>query len=392
MMTEIEFLRKVTEIGGTAYVAGGWVRDRLMGRCSHDKDYVVCGINENNFTSGFPDAQKTGNSFPVFILSVDGRPCDVAMARTEKKKGAGYKGFVVEYGPAVTIEEDLFRRDTTINSMAWSSEEDKLIDPFGGQADIKAKMIRATSDHFCEDPVRALRAARQAAEFDFTIEMRTLEMMECCGPELLYEPKERIFGELKRAMLSNRPSLFLSMLAEAGIIAAVILPLDEIWKRQSGDGGEDFNHAMSLLDKTAELCQRSEVRFASLVRSIGLSLEGREDLLDEIDRTLRLPGVWRRCAEFASLHLPDPATGKAPAVAVDTLTKLQNHPIGIDGCIAITKAEGTIDSYPFLVNSEFYIEVMKSVRAELPAGIEGKARGEWIRARQIEEIGRICGV
>lgn len=391
-MTEIEFLRKVTEIGGTAYVAGGWVRDRLMGRCPHDKDYVVCGINENNFTSGFPDAQKTGNSFPVFILSVDGRPCDVAMARTEKKKGAGYKGFVVEYGPAVTIEEDLFRRDTTINSMAWSSEEDKLIDPFGGQADIKAKMIRATSDHFCEDPVRALRAARQAAEFDFTIEMRTLEMMECCGPELLYEPKERIFGELKRAMLSNRPSLFLSMLAEAGIIAAVILPLDEIWKRQSGDGGEDFNHAMSLLDKTAELCQRSEVRFASLVRSIGLSLEGREDLLDEIDRTLRLPGVWRRCAEFASLHLPDPATGKAPAVAVDTLTKLQNHPIGIDGCIAITKAEGTIDSYPFLVNSEFYIELMKSVRAELPAGIEGKARGEWIRARQIEEIGRICGV
>ncbi len=386
MMTEIEFLRKVTEIGGTAYVAGGWVRDRLMGRCPHDKDYVVCGINENNFTSGFPDAQKTGNSFPVFILSVDGRRCDVAMARTEKKKGAGYKGFVVEYGPAVTIEEDLFRRDTTINSMAWSSEEDKLIDPFGGQADIKAKMIRATSDHFCEDPVRALRAARQAAEFDFTIEMRTLEMMECCGPELLYEPKERIFGELKRAMLSNRPSLFLSMLAEAGIIAAVILPLDEIWKRQSGDGGEDFNHAMNLLDKTAELCQRSEVRFASLVRSIGLSLEGREDLLDEIDRTLRLPGVWRRCAEFASLHLPDPATGKAPAVAVDTLTKLQNHPIGIDGCIAITKAEGIIDSYPFLVNSEFYIEVMKSVRAELPAGIEGKARGEWIRARQIEEI------
>ncbi|MDD4838816.1 MAG: hypothetical protein PHX99_06405 [Synergistaceae bacterium] len=389
MMTEIEFLRKVTEIGGTAYVAGGWVRDRLMGRCPHDKDYVVCGINENNFTSGFPDAQKTGNSFPVFILYIDGRPCDVAMARTEKKKGIGYKGFVVEYGPDVKIEEDLFRRDTTINSIAWSPEEDKLIDPFGGQTDIKGKKIRATSDHFCEDPVRALRAARQAAEFDFTIEMRTLEMMECCGPELLYEPKERIFGELKRAMMSDRPSIFFSMLAEAGVIAAVILPLGEIWKRQSEDGGEDFSYAMSLLDKTAKLCQRPEVRFASLVRSIGLSLEGREDLLDEIDRTLRLPGVWRRCAEFASLHLPEPATGKAPAVAVDTLTKLQNHPIGIDGCIAITKAEGTIDSYPFLENSEMYLDVMKKARAELPAGIERKARGEWIRARQIEAVSKL---
>ena len=108
--------------------------------------------------------------------------------------------------------------------------------------------------------------------------------------------------------------------------------------------------------------------------------------MDEIDRELRLPNIWRRCAEFASLHLPEPATGKAPAVAVDTLTKLQNHPIGIDGCIAITKAEGTIDSYPFLENSEMYLDVMKKARTELPAEIEGKARGEWIRARQIEEI------
>ena len=226
-------------------------------------------------------------------------------------------------------------------------------------------------------------------KFDFTIEMRTLEMMECCGPELLYEPKERIFGELKRAMMSDRPSIFFSMLAEAGVIAAVILPLGEIWKRQSEDGGEDFSYAMSLLDKTAKLCQRPEVRFASLVRSIGLSLEGREDLLDEIDRTLRLPGVWRRCAEFASLQLPDPSAGKEAAVAVDTLTKLQNHHIGIDGCIAITKAEGTMDSYPFLANSELYLEAMKKVRTELPPGIEGKARGEWIRAKQIEAVSKL---
>ena len=388
-MTEIEFLRKVTEIGGTAYVAGGWVRDRLMGRCPHDKDYVVCGINENNFTSGFPDAQKTGNSFPVFILYIDGRPCDVAMARTEKKKGIGYKGFVVEYGPDVKIEEDLFRRDTTINSIAWSPEEDKLTDPFGGQADIMAKTIRATSDHFCEDPVRALRAARQAAEFDFSIEMRTLEMMGCCGPELLYEPKERIFGELERAMLCDRPSIFFSMLAEAGILGTVITSFDEMWKSQHENGGEDFIRAMSRLDKTAELCQRPEVRFASLVRSIMLSLEDRGDLLDEIDRELRLPNIWRRCAEFASRHLPDPSTGKDAAAAVDTLTKLQNHPIGSDGCIAITKAEGTIGSYPFLEESELYLEVMKKARTELPAGIEGKARGEWIRARQIEAVSKL---
>ncbi|MGD9666803.1 MAG: hypothetical protein AB7U31_05005 [Synergistaceae bacterium] len=390
MMTETEFLRKIAEIGGKAYVVGGWVRDRLMRCCPHDRDYVLCGLDEGAFLKAFPQAVKAGSSFPVFILIIDGEPCDVAMARTEKKKGIGYKGFAVEYGPAVTIEEDLFRRDTTINSMAWLPEEDKLIDPFGGQADIKAKIIRATSYHFCEDPVRALRAARQAAEFDFTIEKNTLEMMGKCGHELSKEPKERIFGELERAMLCIRPSIFFSMLAEAGILGAVIPPLDEIWKIQSEKSGKDFDRLMSILDKTAVLSERPEVRFAALVRSVATSLECPEGLLDKVDRAIRLPKVWQRCAVFASLHLPGPATGKAPAVVVDTLIKLQNHPIGIDGCIAITKAEGTIDSYPFLENSEFYIEIMKKARAELPAGIEGKARGEWIRARQIEEIGRIC--
>ncbi|NLD05514.1 MAG: hypothetical protein GX672_06430, partial [Synergistaceae bacterium] len=129
--------------------------------------------------------------------------------------------------------------------------------------------------------------------------------------------------------------------------------------------------------------------FASLVRSIYLLLEDREELPDEIDQALRLPNMWRRCADFASLHLPDPATGKDPAVAVDTLTKLQNHPIGIDGCIAVTKAEGIIDSYPFLVNSELYLEAMKKARAEVPAGTEGKAIGVWIRARQIAAVAEL---
>ncbi len=389
MMEEKEFSKKVKEIGGKAYVVGGWVRDRLMGRCPHDRDYVLCGLEEKTFAKAFPHAVKAGSSFPVFILTIDGEPCDVALARTEKKKGSGYKGFEVEYGPDVTIEEDLFRRDTTINSMALLPEEDKLIDPFGGQADIKAKMIRATSYHFCEDPVRALRAARQAAEFDFIIEKNTLEMMGRCGHELSKEPKERIFGELKRAMLCDRPSILFSMLADAAILGAVIPSLDELWKRQSENIGEDFNRAVSLLDRTAELSQRPEVRFASLVRSIALSLECTGGLLDYVGQTIRLPNIWRRCAEFASLHLPDPSEGKNAAVAVDTLAKLQNHPIGIDGCIAITNAEGTIGSYPFLENSALYLEVMRKARAELPAEIEGKARGEWIRARQVEAVSKL---
>ena len=391
MMRETEFLRKVREIGGKAYVVGGWVRDRLMGACPHDRDYVICGLDEGTFAEAFPRAVKTGSSFPVFILTIDGTSCDVALARTERKEGSGYRGFAVEYGPDVTIEEDLFRRDTTINSMAWSPEEDKLTDPFGGQADIKARLIRATSSHFCEDPVRALRAARQAAEFDFTIETHTLERMRRCRHELSREPRERIFGELKRVMNSGKPSVFFLMLAKADIIETVIPPLEHIWESGSPDGGKAFKKAMYILDKTAGASERAEIRFASLARSVSSFLPEKSAVcvLEEINRTVRLPVLWSRCSEFAVMHLPDPTKGKDPAVTVDTLAVLQNHPIGIDGCAAITKAEGTIDSYPFLANSELYLETMKKARAELPLAIEGKARAEWIRERQIEAVSKL---
>lgn len=397
-MTEMEFFKRVTKIGGKAYVAGGWVRDRLMERYSRDKDYVVCGLDESSFTLEFSDAQKIGNSFPVFLLSIDGEPCHVAMARTDKKKGKGYKGFEVEYGPGVTIEEDLFRRDTTINSMAWSPSDEELIDPFDGQRDIKDKIIRATSDCFCEDPVRALRAARQAAEFDFTIEEHTLELMKFCQGELIQEPRERVFYELERAMHSKRPSIFFSMLADACLLDSVIPPLAEIWKRDSEESGKDFALAMHLLDKASELSERPEVRFAALARRICLLLEieaaegvkrEREDLLYEINEVLRLPVLWSRCAEFAALILPDPQNSKEPAVIVDVLSKLQNNPIGLDGCIAVVEAEDNIDSYPFLINSEQYLDAMKKARQqEIPEELKGREIGKWIRDEQIKEVAR----
>jgi len=398
MITEMEFFKRVTKIGGKAYVAGGWVRDRLMGRCPRDKDYVVCGLVERCFTSEFSGVQKIGNSFPVFLLSIDGKPCHVAMARTDRKKGIGYKGFEVEYGPGVTIEEDLFRRDTTINSMAWSPSDEEIVDPFRGQRDIKDKIIRATSGSFCEDPVRALRAARQAAEFDFTIEEHTLELMRTCRGELMQEPRERIFYELERAMHSERPSIFFSVLADAVLLDAVIPPLAEIWKRDSEECGKDFAWSMRLLDKTAELSERPEVRFASLARSICLLLEvrssegvkrKREDFLNEINEALRLPIIWIRCAQFAALILPDPQKGKDPEVIVDVLSKLQNHLIGLDGCTAVAEAEGNIESYPFLVNSERYLEAMKKARQqEIPSELKGSEIGKWIREEQISAVAR----
>ena len=155
---------------------------------------------------------------------------------------------------------------------------------------------------------------------------------------------------------------------------------------------------MRLLDKISELSERSEVRFASLARSICLLLEvrtaegvrrKREGLLGEINETLRLPKIWSRCAEFAALTLPDPDKGKDPTVIVDVLSKLQNHPIGIDGCVAIAEAEGNIESYPFLINSEQYLGAMKKARhQEIPGELKGSEIGKWIREQQIRAVAR----
>ena len=116
-----------------------------------------------------PDAPRVGRSFPVYLVPIDGHSCEVAFARRERKTGAGYRGFDVAFSPEVTIEEDLYRRDTTMNSMARELPDGKLLDPYGGREDIAQHRVRAVSEHFTEDPVRALRAARQAALFDFAI-------------------------------------------------------------------------------------------------------------------------------------------------------------------------------------------------------------------------------
>lgn len=167
-------------------------------------------------------AEKVGRSFPVYLLSIGGNKAEVAFARTERKIGAGYRGFAVHFSPEVTIEEDLFRRDTAINAMAISLIDGRLIDPYGGRKDIELRRIRAVSGHFMEDPVRALRAARQAAELGFAVEQTTTELMAGCGGELAKEPGERIVKELAKALAAKRPSTFFRELRKAQLMAICI--------------------------------------------------------------------------------------------------------------------------------------------------------------------------
>ena len=173
-VTETEFVAKLRGAGARVFLADGFVRDELRGVAAADKDYVVSGIAEDEFRALFPDAPRVGRSFPVYLVPIDGSSCEVAFARRERKTGAGYRGFDVAFSPEVTIEEDLYRRDTTMNSMALELPDGKLLDLYGGREDIAEHRVRAVSKHFTEDPVRALRAARQAALFEFSITDETL--------------------------------------------------------------------------------------------------------------------------------------------------------------------------------------------------------------------------
>ena len=218
-MNEIEFAIKIKDTGGTAYIVGGAVRDLVIGKVPHDKDYVVTGVLEKDFFSEFPNATKVGNSFPVYLVDIDGEFCEVAFARTEKKNGHGYHGFVVSFNPSVTIEEDLFRRDTTMNAMAIEILTGKLVDPFNGKADIENHTINAVSHHFLDDPVRSLRAARQAAEHGFIISDATIEMMKLSKEELKTVTPERCFKELEKALNSAHPDVFFKYLKETDLIS-----------------------------------------------------------------------------------------------------------------------------------------------------------------------------
>lgn len=405
-MTEIEFAQRVQSIGGQAYKVGGVVRDHIMGRASEDRDYVVTGAAENAFTAEFPDAIRVGNSFPVYLLEIGGVKSEVAFARRERKQGSGYKGFDVAADSSVTIEEDLFRRDLTINSIALPLSGGGIVDPFGGQRDIQNKIIRATSAHFSEDPVRALRAARLAAQLEFTVEPGTLGLMRGCGLELGQEPKERIFKELEKALRTPRPSLFFLSL-EAACLLKTVFPwlFDLIGKTQPAlfhPEGDAFNHVMLVTDKVARETERPEVRFAALAHDIGKGVTPEEmlphhyghdekglEILAAVSSQLRLPRLWRQCAEIiVKEHMRAPLLTRAGKIR-DLLAKVSKHPIGLDGFCTVIKADkGVLPDY--LAEYGKYLAEMEEQRLlPIPENLRGREIGAWRRQMEAAAVDKL---
>lgn len=395
-MTELEFAKKIHELGGAAYLVGGAVRDKFRGVAAHDRDYCVTGVDEKTFIGGFPDAPKFGKSFPVYSVEIDAAQCEVAFARTERKVGTGYRGFEILFAPSVTIEQDLYRRDTTINAMAIELLSGELVDPFGGREDVLHKRIRAVSEHFMDDPVRALRAARQAAQFGFEICAETVEAMRRCKDELAHEPTERIFGELETALKTAKPSIFFRSLERAGLLEITFPEIANLrGKTQPTEfhpEGDAYEHTMNILDVVAQVNPKPFVRFAALMHDIGKSTTPPEMLphhylhekrglavLKQMNRRMTLPSDWLKSAAFViSEHMRAPRLEKAGKI-VDLLLSLNKLKLSVkDFCDIIRIDNGELPYY--LEHAQEIINELLTIGGkDAPPELAGAAVGKWIR-------------
>ena len=257
------------------YMVGGAVRDKLLGRPVNDHDWVVVGATpEQMLALGY---LPVGRDFPVF-LHPDTRE-EYALARTERKSGRGYRGFVVQSSPDVTLEEDLARRDLTINAIAISADPSSAtghFDPYGGERDLQDRVLRHVTDSFREDPVRILRVARFAARFtDFTVAPETMQLMRemVAHGEADHLVAERVWQELARGLMEERPSRMFDVLRECGALKVVLPEVDRLWgvpQRPEYHPEVDTGvHLMMVLDMAARLATTLTVRFACLVHDLG---------------------------------------------------------------------------------------------------------------------------
>ncbi|KVR24778.1 2', 3'-cyclic nucleotide 2'-phosphodiesterase [Burkholderia ubonensis] len=358
------------------YAVGGAIRDELLGVPVQDRDYVVVGATpEQMVAQGF---KPVGKDFPVFLHPRTHE--EYALARTERKTAAGYHGFQFYYAPDVTLDEDLARRDLTINAMAREVSPDgslagPVIDPFDGQADLRARVFRHVSDAFVEDPVRILRIARFAARFTgFTVAGDTLALMRRMvdAGEVDALVAERVWQELARGLMEARPSRMFDALRECGALARILPEVDALWGvPQRADYHPEVDtgvHVMMVVDHAAKQGYSLAVRFAALTHDLGkattpedvlprhIGHEGRSvDLLKPLCDRLRVPNECRDLAlvvarEHGNMHRVM-EMGAAALVRLfertDALRKPARFAEMVQACEADARGRLGLDTQPY---------------------------------------------
>ncbi len=316
------------------YCVGGAVRDGLLGLQVQDHDWVVVGATpEQMEVLGY---RPVGKDFPVFLHPETHE--EYALARTERKTALGYKGFAVYAAPDVTLEQDLSRRDFTVNAIAQAADG-TLIDPYNGTADLRAGILRHVSAAFSEDPVRILRAARFVARFGFTIAPETLELMRVmvANGEVDALVAERVWQELSRGLMEKNPSRFITTLRDCGALKKILPEVDALFGvPQPPQHHPEIDcgiHTMMVLDDTAQHDYALEVRFAALTHDLGkgntpkdilprhIGHEARSvDLLRELCDRLRVPGECRDLGLLVARYHGD--VHRAQQLRPDTIVKI----------------------------------------------------------------------
>jgi len=301
------------------YLVGGAVRDKLLGRPFTERDYVVVGAAPDDLLAlGY---RPVGKDFPVFLHPKSGE--QYALARTERKTGPGYYGFATRFSPDVTLEEDLARRDLTINAMAERADG-IVVDPYGGRRDLEARLLRHVSPAFVEDPLRVLRVARFAARLaplGFTVADETLQLMRkiVAAGEMRALVPERVWVETERALGEDTPAVYFEVLRASGALAEVFPEVDALfgvpqpakWHPEIDTGV----HTLQVLDVAASLSRDTTVRFAALVHDVGKALTPRDQwpshfgheatgakLIEKMAERLRVPTEHRDLAVLVARH------------------------------------------------------------------------------------------
>jgi len=403
------------------YLVGGAVRDQLLQRPVSDRDHVVVGATPDDLLAlGY---KPVGKDFPVFLHPDTGE--EYALARTERKTGRGYHGFAVHADPAVTLEQDLERRDLTINAIAMD-EAGGLVDPFGGVRDVEQRVLRHVSPAFVEDPVRLLRVARFAARFaplGFTIAGETMALMQRMvrDGEVDHLVPERVWQETRRALGEPRPSAFLRVLRESGALAVLFPEVDALYgvpQRAEFHPEVDTGvHIEMVLDMAARLAPGNDlVGFCALTHDLGKALTPDDVLprhvghehagvepLRALAQRLRVPTEYAAlaeqvCREHLNAHRAfelKPATVLRLLGALDALRRPERLEVFLAACEADKRGRlgHQDDDYP----QATYLRKARTAAAAIGAGafvargLQGPAVGAAMEKARIEAIAAVRG-
>lgn len=397
------------------YLVGGAVRDQLLGIPVHDKDWVVVGSSPEKMLAN--RYQAVGKDFPVFLHPESHE--EYALARTERKSGHGYTGFECHFAADVTIEDDLLRRDLTINAMA-QHKDGRIVDPYGGQHDLNNKVLRHVSNAFVEDPLRVLRVARFAAKLaslGFTVADETLKLMSKIAQsgELEHLTPERVWQEWYKSLNTDRPDVFLEVLRQCGALEVVLPELDalfgvpqpEQWHPEIDTG----IHTLMVARQGANLSQDPVIRFSAQVHDLGKGVTPKEEwpshkmhchtglnIIKKLCERIKIPNEFREtalvvCEHHTNVHRAEELRAKTKLKILNKLDvwrKPERLAQLLICCEADHRGRLGLEDKPYpqskLFNQAYQAALQADVQKVIQDGFQGKEIREELDKRRLRFI------